>query len=78
MVLLSLMLWVPASPAYAERGIPASALSDLQSNSITMLNYLSALTMEINVSKQSRLFLEEAYSSLINNIHRKRTINTTS
>jgi hypothetical protein len=69
MVLLSLLLWVPASPVYAERAIPASALSDLQSNSITMLNYLSALTMEINVSKQSRLFLEEAYSSLINNIH---------
>ncbi len=69
MVLLTLLLWVPASHVYAERAVPASELSDIQSNSITMLNYLSALTMEINVSKQSRLFLEEAYSSLINNIH---------
>ena len=34
-----------------------------------MLNYLSVLTQEINNSENSRLFIEEAYSSLINNTY---------
>jgi len=38
-----------------------------QKNSIAMLNYLATLTQEINVSRNSRMFLEEAYASLINN-----------
>lgn len=42
-------------------------LSDEQRNSIGMLNFLTTLTQEINASKNSRLFLEEAYSSLVNN-----------
>ena len=32
-----------------------------------MLNYLATLSQEINASKNSRMFLEEAYASLINN-----------
>lgn len=40
-----------------------------QRNSMSMLNYLAVLTQEINASKNSRLYLEEAYSSLINNTH---------
>ena len=44
-------------------------LSDVQRNSINMLNYLAYLTQEINESKNSRLFLEQAYSDLINNIY---------
>ena len=38
-------------------------------NSIGMLNYLTVLTKEIGESKNSRLFLENAYSSLINNTY---------
>ena len=42
-------------------------LDEQQKNSIAMLNYLAVLSQEINDSKNSRLFLEEAYASLINN-----------
>ena len=38
-----------------------------QRNSIAMLNYLATLAQEINTSRNSRMFLEEAYASLINN-----------
>lgn len=38
-----------------------------QKNSIAMLNYLATLAQEINASRNSRMFLEEAYASLINN-----------
>ena len=34
-----------------------------------MLNHLAVLTQEINASQNSRLYLEEAYSSLINNTY---------
>lgn len=44
-------------------------LSEEQLNSISMLNYLTVLTKEISSSKNSRLYLEEAYSSLINNTY---------
>ena len=46
---------------------PEESLSTTQLNSIAMLNYLATLSQEINSSKNSRLFLEEAYASLINN-----------
>lgn len=42
-------------------------MSDKQRNSINMLNYLTVLVQEINKSSNSRLFLESAYSELINN-----------
>ena len=48
------------------------AIGDLdatQRNSMSMLNYLAVLTQEINESKNSRLYLEGAYSLLINNTH---------
>lgn len=47
----------------------ASGLTDVQWNSVSMLNYLTVLSQEINSSKNSRLFLEEAYSSLLNNTY---------
>ncbi len=47
----------------------ADELDDTQRNSIGMLNYLTVLTKEINASKNSRLYLEEVYSSLINNTY---------
>ena len=46
-----------------------AGLTDEQKKSIAMLNYLAVLTQEINESKNSRLFLESAYSSLIGNTH---------
>lgn len=42
-------------------------LTEAQKNSIAMLNYLATLAQEINASRNSRMFLEEAYASLINN-----------
>lgn len=44
-----------------------NGLTDSQLNSLAMLNYLATLTQEINSKKNSRMFLEEAYASLINN-----------
>lgn len=42
-------------------------LNVVQKNSIAWLNYLAMLTQEINASKNSRMYLEEAYSALMNN-----------
>lgn len=52
-------------------------LSDVQRNSVNMLNYLAYLTQQINASKNSRLFLEQAYSDLINNIYPNSVDSTT-
>lgn len=40
-----------------------------QRNSINMLNYMTVLTQEINDDKGNQLFLESAYSSLVNDIY---------
>lgn len=45
------------------------SLNSTQKNAINMLNYMTVLTQEINASKQSRMFLDEAYDSIINNIY---------
>lgn len=57
-----------AETAAPAAGSSAGILSDIQRNSMAMLNYLTVLTQQINTSKNSRLYLEEAYSTLINNI----------
>ena len=44
-------------------------LDETQRNSISMLNHLAVLTQEINASQNSRMYLEEAYSMLINNTY---------
>ena len=44
-------------------------LSQEQKNAIAMLNYITFLTQETNSSKNSRLYMEQAYSSLINNTY---------
>lgn len=46
-----------------------SGLDETQLNSVRMLNYLTVLSQEINSSNNSRIFLESAYSSLINNTY---------
>lgn len=61
------MLCIPAIAA--DNKTNASDLSDKQRNSIDMLNYLAFLTQEITASKNSRLFLEDAYSSLLSNTY---------
>ena len=47
----------------------AESLNVEQRNAIAMLNHLTVLTQETNASKNSRLFMEQAYSSLINNTY---------
>ena len=44
-------------------------LTEEQANAIAMLNYITILTQDINESKNSRLSMEEAYTSLINNTY---------
>ena len=63
-LLVSLLLGALPS-VYAE----ASELSDEQKNAIAMLNHLTVLTQETNASKNSRMFMEQAYASLINNTY---------
>lgn len=45
---------------------PVSALSEMQRNSINMLNWLAYLTQDINSSSNNRLFIEEVYSLIVN------------
>lgn len=47
----------------------AYQLTAEQRNAIAMLNYIIVLTQDINASKNSRLSMEEAYTSLINNTY---------
>ena len=47
----------------------AETLTDQQLNAIAMLNYISVLSQDIMTSKGNRMYLEEAYSSLINNLY---------
>lgn len=44
-------------------------LDTTQRNAIAMLNYITVLTQEINASKNSRLYMEQAYSALVNNTY---------
>lgn len=53
------------STVYAEE----SELTSQQQNALAMLNYITVLTQEINASKNSRLYMEKAYSTLINNTY---------
>lgn len=64
------------SPASQSDGISANpseqnalGLSDMQYNSLNMLNHLVALMQEINTSQHDRLYLEQAYMELYDNIN---------
>lgn len=46
-----------------------TTLTDEQRNAIAMLNYITVLTQDINASKNSRVYMEQAYSNLINNTY---------
>lgn len=42
-------------------------LSQKQLSSLSMLNYLTVLSQEINSSQNNKLYLESVYSSIVNN-----------
>ena len=63
-VILALIICIGIFPAASAEN---AALTDEQANAIAMLSYITVLTQDINASKNSRLYMEEAYSSLINN-----------
>ena len=44
-------------------------ISDKQKSSIAMLNYMTVLTQEINASANSKIYLDNVYSSIVNNIN---------
>lgn len=44
-------------------------LSEQQRNSVNMLNYLAMLTQEVNTNGNSKVYVEEAYTALINNTY---------
>lgn len=52
-------------------------LSDTQRNSVNMLNYMTALTQKINQSPNNQVFLENAYSSLKNDLYPNAVDNKT-
>ena len=63
---------VPVTPTpevMPEATPEAESLTLQQKNAINMLNYLRALAQEIRASSNSRLYLEECYSTLLNNTH---------
>lgn len=63
---------VPATPSPEVTVVPtpeARTLTPKQKNAINMMNYLRALAQEIRASSNSRLYLEECYSALLNNTH---------
>ena len=63
-LVISIVLIVSCG-AYADE----AELTAEQRNAIAMLNYITVLTQEINASKNSKLYMEEAYSLLINNTY---------
>ena len=65
LVALGIMMGMLPGVAFAEQ----ASLSNEQANAIAMLNYITVLTQDINASKNSRLYMEEAYSSLVNNTY---------
>lgn len=52
-------------------------LSDTQRNSVNMLNYMTVLTQKINQSPNNQVFLEDAYSSLKNDLYPNAVDNKT-
>lgn len=50
-------------------GETAQMLTAEQKNAIAMLNYITVLTQDINKSKNSKVYMENAYSNLVNNIY---------
>ena len=47
----------------------SGTMTDKQLSSISMLNHMTVLSQEINASSNSKLYLDNAYSSIVNNIN---------
>ena len=73
-VILTLIICIGIFPAASAEN---AALTDGQANAIAMLNYITVLTQDVNASKNSRLSMEAAYSSLINNTYPNAVDNRT-
>ena len=71
MIAFVLLLGIGGFPekGTAEAADTMSTLSDMQRNSIGVLNYMAYLAVEIQNQKSNRLYLEKAYSSLYNNTY---------
>lgn len=48
---------------------PVSALTDIQRNSINMLNWLTYLSQEINAKSNNRLYIEDVYTLIVNEMY---------
>ena len=72
-LLTALMIGITntALPSYAatKSNTEASAASSKSKSSLSMLNYMTVLTQEINSSSNSKVYLENAYSSIVNNVN---------
>lgn len=70
-LLLAVVLLVGSVCSFCNSAVKAeeTGLNDEQRNAVAMLNYLVFLTQDINASKNSRVYMEESYSSLINNTY---------
>ncbi len=64
-LLLTVMMVLSCFSAFAE----TDSTTQEQMTALAMLNHLTILTQETNDSKNSRLFMEHAYSELINNTY---------
>jgi len=64
-ILLAMVMIISFIPALAEEAMT----TEEQQTALAMLNYLTVLTQETNDSKNSRIFMEKAYSELINNTY---------
>lgn len=58
-----------AEPVATKPSDVVDALTDEQKNSLNMLNYLAYITQEILARKNNRVFIEEIYTSLLNDIN---------
>ena len=72
-LVLSLLLIVSCVPAFSEEG----KTIEEQMTALAMLNHLTVLTQETNDSRNSRLFMEQAYSELVNNTYPNSVDNRT-
>ena len=64
-LILALVMVIPCFSAFAE----GDKTTAEQMTALAMLNHLTVLTQETNDSRNSRLFMEQAYSELINNTY---------
>jgi len=60
---------VYAAESENNKVITSNEMSEKQLSSLSMLNYMTVLTQEINASSGSKVYLDSAYSSIVNNIN---------